>query len=640
MPVIMGTAGHIDHGKTTLIHALTGTDCDRLEEEKRRGITISLGFAELPLPGKEGRSLSVVDVPGHERFVRTMVAGAAGVDFVLMVIAADEGVMPQTREHLEICSLLGIRTGLVALTKIDTVDAELLALAEDDIKGVLVGSALEGAPIIPVSARNGQGMDLLLQALSDLEASLAPVRSQDIFRLPVDRVFTLRGHGTVVTGTMIAGSVSVGDSVELYPRGLSSKVRGLQSHGQAVQTALAGRRTAVNIPDLAVEEVQRGEVLSHPDTLFPSRRWTMRVSCLPSSPRALRHRAEVHLHHGAREMQARLYFADRDKLQPGESCLCEVRLPEADAAVFADRTVIRAFSPLRTVAGGVILNPLGVNMRRRSVGFAERCAMLEALLPPAGAGRLSDSGATGALSGQGPAGRGAAGADSPPGSAPAASDEERVHTQILCTEGAENGLSFARLRILANLDSKALEKTLAALQNAGRVFCFDREQRLYVGGRVIQDLEQGCLNAVAAHHKRFSEKQGIRRSELGSGWAKELPHKLAHFIIERLLKQKKLVAEGEYLRQPGHSAFFSKEQAPLSEALLKAHREAGLSPPNTNDLLTALNISKKEAAPVLAALRASGELVRVAEGVWYCAQHLKSAEQAVRDWFSSHETMD
>ena len=603
MSVVMGTAGHIDHGKTSLIKALTGTNCDRLEEEKRRGITIELGFANLPLPG--GRSLSVVDVPGHEKFVRTMVAGAAGVDFVLLVIAADEGVMPQTREHLEICTLLGIRRGIVALTKIDAVDEELLALAEEDVKSFLSGSILDGAPIIPVSSHSGIGLDTLLSELAGLEASLAPARSQDIFRLPVDRIFTMRGHGTIVTGTLISGSVRVGDTVELYPEGLTSKVRGLQSHGAATDTAPAGRRTAVNVPDLAVDEIRKGDVLSHPETLFPSSAWAMEITCLASSPRPLRHRAEIHFHHGSKELQARLYFADRDKLQPGETCLCEVRFQEPVVAVFGDRAVIRSFSPLRTVAGGVVLNPLGVDMRRRSKGFAERCAMLASLAAP-----------------------------------PLPAAEERIVTQLLCSQGAEKGISFQRLRVLANLDSKALEKALGSLSNLKKVICFDKEQRLYLAESFLKEPERRCLGAVADFHKRFSEKQGIKRSELVSSWGKDLPPKLSHMIIERLLKEGRLTAEGEFLRLPDHTAAFNKEQAPLSEALLQALQESGLTPPNLTELLDSLGAGKKEAAPVLAALRASGKIVRVAEGVWYASEHLATAEAALKSWFTDHESID
>ncbi len=604
MPLVMGTAGHIDHGKTSLIRALTGTDCDRLEEEKRRGITIELGFAELSLPG--GASLSIVDVPGHEKFVRTMVAGAAGVDFVLLVIAADEGVMPQTREHLEICGLLGVSKGVVALTKTDCVDEELLALALEDVAAFLAGSVLEGAPIIPVSAHTGQGLDSLLHCLAQVEASLVPVRSQDIFRLPIDRVFTLHGHGTVVTGTLIAGSVSVGDTVRLYPGQMCSKVRSLQSHGAVRDKALAGRRAAVNLPDLAVDDIDKGDVLSFPDTLFPSHRWVIELRCLPLSPKPLRHRTEVHFHHGAREMQARLYFADRDKLQPGESCLCEVRFTEPAVAVFGDRCVIRSFSPLRTVAGGMVLSPLDVDMRRQSPGFAERCAMLCAL----------------------------AQTSSP------LSDEERVLTQLLCCREGAQGISFRRLRVLANLDSRALEKALTALSNSRRIVCFDKDQRLYLAESFLPAPAASCVAEVEAFHKRHGEKQGIKRSELVSGWGRNYAPKLAHLVIERLLKEGRLQAEGEFLRLPAHTASFNSQQAPLSEALLNAHKAAGLSPPNTNDLLAELGISKKEAAPVLAALRASGQLVRVAEGVWYAAEHLQAAEATVRVWFSEHDSLD
>lgn len=605
MPVVMGTAGHIDHGKTTLIKALTGAECDRLEEEKRRGITIELGFAELPLPG--GKSLSVVDVPGHERFVKTMVAGAAGVDFVLLVIAADEGVMPQTREHLEICTLLGIRTGVVALTKVDTVDAEMLELAQADIEDFLAGSSLENAPVFPVSSHTRQGIPELVAHLAELEATLAPVRSQDIFRIPVDRIFTLKGHGTVITGTMIAGSVAIGETVELYPEGLTSKVRGLQSHGSAVELAPAGRRTAVNIPDLAVEQINKGDVLGKPGTLFPTLRWALEITCLPSSPRALRHRAEVHFHHGSREVQARLYFADRDKLQPGETCLCEVRFSEPLPAVFGDRCVMRSFSPLRTVAGGIVLNPLGVDMRRRSKGFAERLTRLAALAPSA--------------------------AEELPA-------EQRVLHQLQCTEGAEHGLSFARLRVAAGVDSKALEKALTALSNRQAAFCFDKEQKLYMAEDRLSGYAATCEQAVAAFHKKFTEKQGIKRSELASGWGKDMPPKLVHFVLERLLKQAKLMAEGEFLRLPAHTASFSKEQAPLSDAIMKAHKDAGLAPPNLNELLASLGSNSKEAAPILAALRASGDLVRVAEGVWYAAEHLRAAESSVRAWFETNENLD
>ncbi len=620
MPVVMGTAGHIDHGKTTLIRALTGVDCDRLEEEKRRGITIELGFAELRLPetaagaetDRRERSISVIDVPGHERFVHTMVAGASGIDFVLMVIAADEGVMPQTREHLEICSLLGIRRGVVAVTKIDAVDADLLALALEDAAAFLKGSFLEGAPVIPVSGQTGQGLDKLVHALAELEAAFAPVRSQDLLRIPVDRIFTLHGHGTVATGTMIAGKLKLGDTVQVYPGTRQSKVRGLQNHWGKIEEAQAGRRTAVNLPDLAVEDIRKGDVLSLPGSLFPSERWLAWVSCLTSSPKAIRNRAEIHLHHGAREMQARLYFMDRDALAPGESGLAEIRLPEAAVGVFGDRLVFRSFSPLQTVGGGVVLNPLGAPTRKREPGFAERLAKMRELAPLAYA----------------------------PDGQSAAVLEDMILTQLVCTREALKGISFNCLQVLVNLDSRILEKIMSGLMADKRVFCFDKTQKVYVAGAFVAPLIEACLEAVAAHHKKSPEKRGVNRNELLSGWGKDLPPKLAHYIIEQMIKKGDMEAQGEYLHLPSHEASFSQDQAPLGEALLQAYREAGWAPPATGALLEELQVTAKQAMPLLASLRSDGKLVRVSEDIWYAAEHLKAIETAVRDWFSENENLD
>ncbi|MDL2291033.1 SelB C-terminal domain-containing protein, partial [Desulfovibrio sp. OttesenSCG-928-F20] len=456
-----------------------------------------------------------------------------------------------------------------------------------------------------VSARTGEGLDLLAAQIERVALSLSPVRSRDLFRLPVDRVFTMRGHGTVMTGTMIGGSLLVGDAVELSPGGLRGKVRSLQSHGETVEKAPAGRRTAVNVPDFAVDEVRKGDVLALPDTLFPTLSWAVQLNCLSSSPRALRHRSEAHFHHGARDVQARIYLADRDKLQPGESCLARICLPEALAAVHGDHFVLRSFSPLRTVAGGVVLNPLGVDMRRRSKGFAERLELLRLLLPGA-----------------------------------KATDEDRVHSQLLCTEGAQKGLSFAALRVLTNLENKALDKALAALASARRVLCFDREARLYIAYELASSLGAACIVAVKVFHAANPEKKGVKKSELLSGWGRELAPKLAHAVIELLVKQGTLQAEADTLRLPTHEAAFSREQAPLGEALLKAHREAALAPPNLVDVLTALGATKKEAAPVLAALRQSGDLVRVAEGLWYAGEHIRALEKTLHDWFAANESID
>ncbi len=608
MPVVMGTAGHIDHGKTSLVRALTGIDCDRLEEERRRGITIELGFAFMDLagsgPSESSGRLSIVDVPGHERFVRNMVSGAAGIDFVMLVIAADEGVMPQTREHLEICSLLGIRTGLVALTKTDMVDEEWLDLAMEDVKSFLAGTFLDGAPIIPVSSQTGQGMDILKAELTRMEKELRPKKRSDLLRLPIDRVFTMRGHGTVVTGTMISGQAAIGEDVLLYPSGKGSKVRGLQSHGETVSLAPAGRRTAVNLPGLEVTDIEKGEVLAHPGSLFPSLRWDVELTCLSSAPRPLRHRTEVHFHHGSRETLARLYFFDRDRLNPGESAFCQVRFAEPMVGVLGDRCVIRAYSPLRTVAGGQVLNPIGLDLRRRDPEFNNKLQKLLGLpkLDPA---------------------------------------------QLICSRldlAEETGASFAELCVLSNLDSRQLDKELSLLGSKQELFCFDREDKRYIGKTQVQRLENSALEFVAAFHKKEPAKPGVGKGELASSWGRskqrQLPAKLVHFIIERLVKKTLLTSEGEFLRIPNHKASLGANQQDIRQSILKVHAENGNTPPNIKDVLESLALSAKEAAPILKSMQDAGELVKVAEGLYYHGPALEIIRQGVRDWFKEHDDLN
>lgn len=596
MAVVMGTAGHVDHGKTSLVRALTGIDCDRLEEEKRRGITIELGFAFCDLPG--GVRLGIVDVPGHEKFVKNMVAGVSGIDFVMLAVAADEGVMPQTREHLEICSLLGVRHGFVALTKVDTVDAAWLELVGEDVKGFLQGTFLEGAPVFPVSSLTGQGLDALRAHIARLEKELTPRRRTDLFRLPVDRAFTMKGHGTVVTGTMISGSLRVGDSLEVLPAGLRSKVRSLQSHGESVEEAPAGRRTAVNLHGLDVEQVHRGDVLALPGTLFPAERWLLRLTCLSSAPRGLRHRVEVHLHHGSREIPARLYFADRERLAPGETALCDVRFEEPMVGVFGDRCVVRAFSPLRTVAGGVLVHPLGLAVRRRD--WTPELAAQIAGLPEA-----------------------------------AEADLTAAHIRL----AGRRGVTAAQLSVLTNLSSKHLDKTLQSLSGKA-AFCFDREERAYVSAETVAELSGLCLQQAAALHRKEPLKPAMARAAVAAGWSRDLPPKLTHFLIERLLRAGELEAEGDGLRLAGHAVALASDQAGLKETLLAIHVRAGLTPPYIKDALAEAKVNAKVAAPVLRLLTEEGSLVKVKDDLYYHAPLIAELTDRMRAWFETHDDLD
>ncbi len=593
MPVIMGTAGHIDHGKTTLVKALTGIDCDRLAEEKKRGITIELGFAFLDLPG--GLRVGVVDVPGHERFVKNMVAGAAGIDFVVLVIAADEGVMPQTREHLEICSLLGIKTGAVALTKTDMVDEEWLALVTEDVRAFLAGSFLEEAAMIPVSAHTGQGLDDLKAEIVRLAGEFRQGRRSDLARLPIDRVFTMKGHGTVVTGTLIAGQFKAGDEAVLLPSGKPTKVRSLQVHGSSSETAKAGQRTAVNVMGLEVEDVERGEVLAHPGTLFPSQAWNLEVTCLASSPRGLRHRGEVHFHHGTREVMARLYFPDRDRLEPGQTALCQARFESPMAGVSGDRCVMRAFSPLRTVAGGTIISPLGGRIKRNGPELADIAALS------------------------------------------AASPEElvRLHLKLRGSEGA----SFASLLVLTGLESRELEKVLQAFSGKGQASLWDKESRQWISGEVLDSLSAGLAQHMAAFHKREPLKQGVTRGELASTWGKDLPAKLMHFLVERLLKAGKLAQDQELLKLPAHKVSLGTDQADLRSRILSVYEVGGLAPPNLKDVMDELKLDFKKAQPVYKVLQDENLIERVKEEMYFASSALDALKAKVREYFESNAEM-
>lgn len=617
MAVVLGTAGHIDHGKTSLVRALTGIDCDRLQEEKRRGITIELGFAWVDLPG--GERLGIVDVPGHERFVKNMVAGAAGVDFVMLVIAADEGIMPQTREHLEICSLLGIRTGLVALTKTDMVDADWLEMVQEEVRGFLQGTFLENAPIFPVSATTGDGVDTLRDHLTRMAAELPAQRRSDIFRLPVDRVFSMKGHGTVVTGTVISGVCNLGDELRFMPPDLPTRARGLQRHGKAAESVQPGQRCAVNVQGLDVEEIERGFVLARPGELFPSNRWLVRLTCLSSAPRAMRQRVEIHFHHGTRECAARVVFRDRDKLAPGETALAELRFKEPMVGVFGDHCVLRAYSPLRTVAGGLLVSPLPPELRAKDTELADKLRLLQELPELRDAAEATGGGKAEAK----------------------ARDEARAALVrgALTLRGIE-GADEARLRALTGLARSAVEAALQLLSTRGDATCWDKENRCWIGKIPFEKLLAASLERGADLHRREPLKPGFTRGALCTGWSRNLPPKLVQKVLDQAIKQGDLVIEGEGLRLQSHTVSLAADQAGLRQKLLDAHSSAGLTPPNAKDVLEELGVTPKEAAPVLRLLCETGDLVKIKDGLYYHGPALADILERVRGWFTTHDNLD
>ena len=615
MAVVLGTAGHIDHGKTSLVRALTGMDCDRLDEERRRGITIELGFAWMDLP--DGKRLGLVDVPGHERFVKNMVAGATGIDCVLLVIAADEGVMPQTREHLEICSLLGVRSGLIALTKIDLVEPEWLAMVEEDVRLFLRGTFLENSPILPVSSATGQGVPELRDAIIHHAAELTPRGCSDLFRLPVDRVFSLKGYGTIVTGTVISGTCRAGDELTFMPPDLHVRARTLQNHGQPAETAQVGQRCAVNVQGSEVADILRGFVLAHPGTLFPSRRWIVHLTCLSSAPRPLRQRTEIHFHHGTRECSARVIFFERDKLLPGETALAELRFSAPLVGVFGDRCVLRAYAPLRTVAGGPLICPLPPELRAARRAHA---LPLIARLPALGA-RVS----------------------APTASKNAVAERDKARAELVSTVlclGGVIGADVPHLQVLTGLHGAAILAALNSLGSNGDAICWDRDGRWWTSKEALASLVEACLARAAEIHSREPLKPVFSRGALCSGWSDGLPPKLVQTVLNHTLKRQLLCAEGEGLRLPSHNVSLAEDQAMLRQRLLDAHVKGGVTPPNLRDVLESLQVDAKTAAPILRLLCETGDLVKVKEGLYYHAPALASILQQVRNWFSTHDNLD
>ena len=592
-PIVLGTAGHIDHGKTSLVRALTGIDTDRLKEEKERGITIELGFAPLDLvwKGKPVRC-GVVDVPGHERFVKTMVAGASGIDVALLVVAADEGVMPQTREHLDICRLLGVGAAVVALCKADLADAEMAALAAEDARAALVeaGGPFAEAPIVPCSAMTGAGLDALRAALAEAAAAAAPRAAEGIARLPVDRVFSLKGHGTIVTGTLAGGRVAPGDELEVLPGGARGKVRSVQVHGADVAEARAGMRTALNVQGLDREEIGRGWVLAEPGALRVSRLADVTVRVVGGAARGLRHRDRVLLHAGTAQVPATAALFDGKEIAAGAEGPVRLVL-DAPGAVLAggDRFILRATGPVtgygRTLGGGVVLDPAPPRRKRRDAAVL---ALLETL------GRAPLEERIVALAEEGAAGGGAkAGASGAGGAGNGA---------------AEAGVDAAALLRRTGATRPALEKALGKLASAGALVRYDKERDAYVGGAALGALAARARALLEEFHRAHPMRGGMAREELRGRLGAPDP-RLFHALLGRMAD---VEADAQVVRLRG---FQAKGTSSVVEDVRRALGGAGLEPPRVEELVPAA--PRTEVKEALAFLAQSGEVVRTRDGLFF-----------------------
>ncbi len=572
--VVVGTAGHIDHGKTSLVKALTGTDTDRLPEEKARGITIDLGFAFLEEP--DGLTIEIVDVPGHERFVKNMLAGVGGIDLALLVIAADEGVMPQTREHLAICSLLRIKAGLVALTKTDMVEPDWLELVRDDVARLLEPTFLAGCPIVPVSSKTGQGLPELRAALRELARGV-PAKSVDqTARLPIDRVFTIKGFGTVITGTLGSGQVAVDDRVEIYPRGLSSKVRGLQVHGHGVAAARAGQRTAVNLQGVERAAIERGDVVAPPGTLLPSVLVDGTVELIEDAPRPLKTRDRVRFHVGTQEVMARVLLVGRADLDQGGRAYGRFRLEAPVVALPGDRFVIRSYSPVITIGGGTLLDIAPPRFKRKGPALAEHLTLLE----------------TGS---------------------PEAVVEEHLK------QAGPAGARLADLRARTPFGPERLRELLDVVQRSGAIVAIDREWYIH---RAASDRLRGeTLGLLEAFHAEHPLRGGISREELRSR-AGNAQERVFAQLLGVLEAEGVVKSERDQVRLASHAIRLSPEQQRVVDGVEADFRGAGATPPGPEEALGRLGVKGTERHELFQLLVADRRLVRVKESLYFHAEAL------------------
>lgn len=589
--IIVGTAGHIDHGKTALVKALTGVDTDRLKEEKERGISIELGFADLVL--SDDLQLGIVDVPGHERFVKTMLAGVGGIDIVVLVIAADEGVMLQTREHLHICELLQVKRGVVALTKIDLVEPDWLEMVRTDLQGFLAGTFLEGAPVVAVSSVTGQGLSQLRTILRETAETIEPRCDSGIFRLPIDRVFTIKGFGTVVTGTLWSGTVRVGGEVVILPVGRRSRVRRLQVHGHTVEQAWAGQRTAVNLPGLEVDQLNRGDLLAFPDTLQPTLTLDVSLALLKDAPRALRNRTRVRFHLGTGEILARVVLLDREELNPGEEAYAHLRLEGMTVALAGDRYVIRSYSPAQTIGGGSILDP-NPPVRRRA-----RAMLLEHL-------KVLQTGTS-------------------------AQQVER----LLLQAGPVPIMPDA-LRVSAGLDETALQRELGQLIEGGTAVALGTKGELgYLHRQSYDRLAAEIVSRLKDFHKQEPLKDGLPKEELRSKLHQVGPALFVH-LLQGLAEQRHIALDREKVRHFEHRPTLSAAEQAVKARLAAIYLQAALQPADLEPALTQAGADRKTGITIFRRLVDEGIVIKIKDNLYLHHDHYGRAKEMLLKHFETH----
>lgn len=593
--IIVGTAGHIDHGKTSLVKALTGVNTDRWKEEQERGITIDIGFADLAVGDVH---FGFVDVPGHERFVKNMLAGAHGIDLVMLVVAADESVMPQTREHFDICRLLEVKAGLIVITKTDLVEEEFADLVEAEVREFVAGSFLAEAPVVRVSARSGQGIEELKRTLATLAARVQLRDDEAVARLPIDRVFTIKGFGTVVTGTLIAGQIQAGDELELLPAdGRRTRARSLQVHGQTTQTARAGERTAINVQSLEVAEITRGQVLVPAARLQATSMLDVRLQLLPSAPRTLRSRARVHLHLGTAEVLARVVLLGQSELAAGGSCFAQLRLEAPVLALPGDHFIVRSYSPTITIGGGVVVDALPRKHRWRD--GAQVVAQL--------------------------------------GNLRAADEHERI--ALLIEMAGEHGLTHAQIAARSGAPDAVIKQAAEAALKARRAVAVTSTPLFLLARTAFDELAKQVRAQLKTFHQKQPLAAGMGREEIREKIFAHLAPEIFRAVIAQLAERNEVVAEKDLLRLATHRVALSAEEQAAKDHLADVFARAGLQPMSLEDAIAQaapqFGIDQQRAQRFAQMLINSGELVRVAELIFH-RQALEALRPTLQQYKAQH----
>lgn len=590
--VIIGTAGHVDHGKTVLIRALTGIDTDRLEEEKRRGITIELGFAHLDWP--DGTRAGIVDVPGHEKFIRNMLSGAGGIDLCMLVVAADEGFMPQTVEHLNILSLLGIKDGLTVITKADSVEREWLEMMTEEVRDRLKGSFLADKPVLCVSAKTGEGIEALKAQLKELVMRAEEKSTRVPFRLPVDRVFSVDGFGTVVTGTLIEGCVHTGEEAELMPDGHKTRVRSLQVHSQEVQTAYAGERVAINLGGVKKEEVAKGDTVAKPGTVRTSLMADVRLSNLKDSGRVITNAMQVHFYHGATVRLAKVVLLDKEKLEPGENGLAQLRFTEPLAAKNQDRFVIRFYSPVETIGGGVILDDKPLKHKR----FVP--SVLEAL-------EIRESGSL-----------------------------DRKLMKIASEKNTP--WTLKELALKTGLTTEETEELIAEAISRGEAF--EILPGRYTVSSVLEAQYTRIASVLSGYHKQNPLHAGMPAAEVRQKAFSGFDKQAADAFLAELVSEGRLNRRADTYSLADFCMKYSKRQTEIRTKLLAFYAEGGIEPASTDEIAACFPANEKaNVRQVTDSLLSGGELVLLSPQIIYSREAFKTAFAAVKTHFETHETI-